>query len=260
MLSFVEHHHPQPYLPLMHITKADTFAKYLSKNEKLEPRACPVFGEPLLYFFYGRPAYKIDNENKIITDEYLFPVCFIIDSSIVNNVKRIYPFDTGAFFKELYNEHFNPLDDKFDNSKKRQECDSYCLGNSMETPAKFVSAFFGSNERYIVGAYKKDLEFDYFTTTIHKYYSLLCETGKPNADDRKYSIEIQLEEEIQLPNNLIAVILPSKANDKPEVQTLLKKWNTIGLPYYSITSPQTGTLNGALFNEVARFLKQKNYI
>jgi len=260
LLDFIEHHNPQPYLPLMHVTKADIFARYLCKSEKLEPRECPVFGEPLLYFFYGRPAYKIDNKNIVITDEYLFPVCFIIDSSNVGKVKRIFPFDTGAFYNDLYNEHFNTLDKKIDNKEKLKECESYCLGENMDTPAKFVSAFFGSNERYLTGAFKKDLEFDYFTPTLHKYYSLLCETGKPLSDDRKYSVEIQLENEVALPNNLLAIVIPSKANDKPEVRNLLKKWNTIGLPYYSISSPQTGTLNGALFNEVARYLKLNNYI
>ena len=83
MLNFIKDYSPQPMLPLMHVTKAETFARYLAKNEKLEPRTCPVFGEALLYFFYGRPAYKLDNENPIITDEYLFPVCFIDRKSVV---------------------------------------------------------------------------------------------------------------------------------------------------------------------------------
>jgi hypothetical protein len=42
-------------LPLMHITRAYSFDDILD-GDTLEPQDCDVFGEKLIYLFYGRPA------------------------------------------------------------------------------------------------------------------------------------------------------------------------------------------------------------
>jgi hypothetical protein len=53
------------------------------------------------YLFYGRPAYKIDTDNEIRTDEYLNPICFIIKRNCVKKSQRIFPFDSGAFLNRV---------------------------------------------------------------------------------------------------------------------------------------------------------------
>ncbi len=60
-----------------------------------------VFAEPLAYFFYGRPAYRIGG-NGAVKAEAACPYCFIFDSALIKNAKSIHAFDTGAFAQRMY--------------------------------------------------------------------------------------------------------------------------------------------------------------
>src|ERR1035438_4175455 len=84
-------------LPLTHITQGVS-AEDVLRSGRIEPSDCCVFGEPLAYFFYGRPAYRIAGQG-VIKAEALCPYCFIFKPELVDRAKAIYAFDTGAFNK-----------------------------------------------------------------------------------------------------------------------------------------------------------------
>src|SRR3546814_17806845 len=44
-------------LGLTHVTDCARLSGLVA-SRKLEPRLCDVYGEPLVYLFYGRPAYR----------------------------------------------------------------------------------------------------------------------------------------------------------------------------------------------------------
>ena len=53
-----EHSMPNwPMLPLTHVTRG-ILAEDIIRKGSVEPSACKLFGEPLVYFYYGRPAYN----------------------------------------------------------------------------------------------------------------------------------------------------------------------------------------------------------
>ena len=64
----------QPLLPLTHLTDAYRFEK-AHQTDELQPRDCKVFGEPLLYLFYGRPSYRVHPDEQPSGLAHYLPVC-----------------------------------------------------------------------------------------------------------------------------------------------------------------------------------------
>src|SRR6266705_1300157 len=89
-------------LPLVHITRAYAF-DYIVDGDTLEPSACEVFKEKILYLFYGRPAYRAKEGNNARL-EFEWPIVFVFNPEKISEIKRIFPFDTGAFAQQLYAE------------------------------------------------------------------------------------------------------------------------------------------------------------
>src|SRR5690349_7050598 len=93
--------HPSE-LPLVHTTEYFRLAS-IQTTHSLEPGLCKVFKEDLLYFFYGRPAYRDCSLTTPSRDVGFCPICFLFKpGTIINKAKRLYPFDTGASQHGLY--------------------------------------------------------------------------------------------------------------------------------------------------------------
>lgn len=88
-------------LPLTHVTSGVKSDDILRGN-KVEISPKEIFeGQPLAYFFYGRPAFRIGDE-EVIKLEAACPHCFIFDGALLKDAEAIFAFDTGAFDKRLY--------------------------------------------------------------------------------------------------------------------------------------------------------------
>jgi hypothetical protein len=99
-------------LPMVHTTEYFRLPSIQSSNT-LQASACKVFGEPLLYFFYGRPAYRDASQTSPTRDVGFYPICFVFrPGTIAKGAKRLYPFDSGAsqsgFVRACY-----PTDQRF---------------------------------------------------------------------------------------------------------------------------------------------------
>src|SRR6266478_2411608 len=90
-----------PLMPLTHITKGIGAEDIITAGQ-ISPADCAVFGEPLAYFFYGRPAYRVSGDGAVKI-EAACPFCFVFNASLIDKAKAIFAFDTGAFSKRLYN-------------------------------------------------------------------------------------------------------------------------------------------------------------
>ena len=83
--------HPRPnwrVLPLTHITRG-VVAEDIIRGGRIEPSECRIFGEPLAYFFYGRPAYRIAGQG-VIKAEAFCPFCFVFRPELVERAKAIH--------------------------------------------------------------------------------------------------------------------------------------------------------------------------
>lgn len=79
----------------MHTARALHIQEFWQTN-KIKVTECNLFEEDIAYFFVGRPSYK--HKTDFTESEYWeLPVCFILEFSAVEDIRRVYPFDSGAF-------------------------------------------------------------------------------------------------------------------------------------------------------------------
>ena len=92
-------------LPWVHSASASRLMKIV-EDEKLLAMSCNVFkGEKLCYFFVGRPAYKFSSEG--VPSAWQLPVAFVVRFHKPPPIKRAFPFDSGAFRKNLMPEYIS---------------------------------------------------------------------------------------------------------------------------------------------------------
>lgn len=195
--------HPDPSWPLMpltHISKG-LIAKDIINDELIRAEHCAVFDEPLAYFFYGRPAYRVGGD-AVIKSEAACPFCFIFDSALITKAKYIHAFDTGAFEKRLYKHVM----------EEEIMIEDYSLGTDTSRPNKIVSAVFTSMDAYLDADTTKIAPpsemakpWEFLATA---YLQLLTSSGRNEPDDRICSIEVTVDDDVPLGGNLKAVIVP----------------------------------------------------
>src|SRR6478735_8687431 len=91
--------HPR-LLPLTHLAQSLTAERIISEG-RIKSEKCKNFKIPLAYFFYGRPAYRV-NSDAAVQIEASSPFCFIFSPNIISRASRVFAFDTGAFHARMY--------------------------------------------------------------------------------------------------------------------------------------------------------------
>jgi hypothetical protein len=184
-------------LPLVHTTDI-----WRATNE-LRTQPCPVYeGERLLYFFYGRPAYRGHRTVETTTAKALAPVCLIINNRLSETICRILPFDSGAFHNGLMHPPMHP----------DLSLSDYELGINANAPMKLIKAFFGTEKNYFDrmpnhAAMSEDEAWQ--NLSVDSFFQLIRSRSNSRLDDRICAIEIQIKDDLVLHNAVEAVILPS---------------------------------------------------
>ena len=136
-----------PLLPGTHVCTYVELRAVLARKS-LEPTLCDVFTENLVYIFYGRPAFRSKSSKHGASSYHAYPTCMIFDlKNIGIPPKRIYPFDTGAF-EQRYKSIISPGIPR----------DDFLLKPELDSAARVVSHYFGSNEAYFQGSTRVKLE------------------------------------------------------------------------------------------------------
>ena len=197
-----------PALPFFHSCEAKFLQSILDSRE-LQPRPCKVYGENLLYLFYGKPAYK-SGEISHSSLSFMMPMCFIINYEAVCDVKRIVAFDSGAF--PMYKDHFH----------ESMTTKEFELTPSKSVLKKMIGYFYTGNESYFNGKPKQELVYDPIHFQIEGYHSLIKTQNKAEIDDRKASLEVQVTAAIPLNSFAIeAIILPASLAKSPMVKEII---------------------------------------
>lgn len=228
-----------PELPLVHSTNCVQFAQ-MQATGVLAPQDCPVFGEPLLYFFYGRPVYRPSKRGATPDTRYdLCPVCFVFKPGALGSCARVFPFDSGALDAGL-----------FDPPIARADRDNYSLAPVLQTAQRLVEVFFETNGQYYLGEPRKVFAAPAGELEIERYWQLITSSGEADFDERRSAIEVQCGAAVTLRDNLHAVIMPAVFLDEPEVcRAVAQEWRAIPLTYE--------TYRGAIPNEYTRVIAEK---
>jgi hypothetical protein len=277
--SFLGGHKPcPPPMPLIHSTDFAGFREIMRVG-KLAPTRCDVFHEDLLYFFYGRPAYRVSAEVVNGLQEAYMPISIIMEPEIAISVSRIFPFDSGAFQSRLF-QRFIP---------KNFSIDSYQLGTRLDLPQQVVSAFFGSNEKYMEGKVQMT-QVPTLELEVSHYYRLISDPSvsfndnEPFPDDRRYSIEVQSTDEVPLRefsvnkakrrsrkrenleplimgHKVRAVIVPRNFMRASSIRsTITKTWRAKALPYDYAEHQNPKVVHGAVWQVASQYLRRARFL
>lgn len=226
-------------VPVMHTTKIKIFLSMVSQG-KISTDSDPTspFPEKLLYLFYGRPAYRArrgPTENK----QAIAPTCLVLSFGALQDPKRIYPFDTGAYARYAA---------KIPNFLELTDFELY---NRKENIKKFALLFFGDVRNYVVGGFcdKTGLAAHLSTCpAAQQFVELRDRASDPDSqyDDRAFTIELQSDVTLDLNESTVeAVVLPQQyldcaVNGKTVETWIEEEWKAEVLPYrgYEYVEPE----------------------
>ncbi len=220
--DYVDGHTPAGReLPLVHTTECERLTSICASN-RIEPHHCGVFDEPLLYMFYGRPAFRDPSRTTPSRDVSYCPVCFVFRPPHSRAIKRLYPFDTGASEKGFYEPEIPAANGLAD----------YSLQTVIDRAQRIVHAFFETNENYMRPRPRTGLCFAPEDVDAEAYHKLISTGGNPECDDRKSAVEVQLAGAVDLRDQLLAVALPTSFLDDEDFRrTLMTEWRAHPLTY-----------------------------
>lgn len=223
-------------LPLCHTTKWKYFEKIINDKTLItsfskfpDPNPTNQQTESLVYLFYGLPFYIYetgngDEINSEVTED--LPIGLIFKQDLASNIDRFYPFDTGAL---LSNKYKNILDIDVDNDLKVYEV-KISNGNEIK---KLVKRYYECNEKYCYGIFNNSVKPTH--PKEENLIRLFLDGSKSKVDLRNRAIEVHSLRDIDISNNLLAVILPRARTSKYEyIETNIKSISgNIDIVYYN---------------------------
>ena len=202
-------------LPVLHSCDAYSFRSIIESNV-ISISMCDVFNEKLLYAFYGIPSYRKNTERatKLMPN---FPVCFILNFNNLNVFDKLYPFDTGAFFKikSIKADYFH----------ENMDIDDFELEPSVESAVKVVKKFYLKNKKYLDNdPVVKVNDFDVMDYEVRSYAALISAENNSDYDNRVSTVEVIFRNNIVLSkDSLMQVIIPNSFLDDQVISDKLKK-------------------------------------
>jgi hypothetical protein len=233
-------------LGLTHVTDCARLAGLVA-SRKLEPRPCKVFGEPLVYLFYGRPAYRSKWDEGTTSNLDYARICLILRDEVSSKAHRILPFDSGGF--QFYG---SALHHSLQLSDFEVAADDH--------PLKIVGAFYESLEAYWTMNPIQPRTFPATQNIVRSYYQLISGGLAEKFDDRCASIEVQLSDALPLDGEVVAVIGPNQIFDDPAIKDLIADWGAEPRGYRLPKMFNPKEVSGRLFGEVERFLDDRKWL
>lgn len=214
------HAESQPRLPLVHTTDAYLFANAADSGQ-LKPRRDDVFkGENLIYLFYGRPAYRANSRQGPGALSHYLPLCLIFSKDTPLEIKRVFPFDSGAFADGLYGpfiHHAMSLED-------------FSLHVDPSSPGRLISMYYNSVDSYLNATPDRSPGVGPSDFEALSYKALISDSSANSRDDRISGIEIQTNHTIPL-EFVEAIVLPNSYAEDYHFKAILEKFKIAPLPY-----------------------------
>lgn len=238
-------------LPLVHSTQA-YFLKKILKTGKVDVAPCNVFKrENIAYFFVGRPSYKTQVTSE--SEYWELPICFVFEYSI-DKLKRLYPFDSGAFAAKRY--------PSFIQIMKRDEFD---VSKDDVAAEKLIGTFFGSPLNYYrlkpisEDFFKNEFQVEVLNEEILALHKLI-RSKSDKFDDRRFSIEAQFSESFDFATRkLLAVVVPDIYLENPEIVSRVQDDFHATILSYSIYPLNVSHYYYAIYERIEHFYRENGF-
>lgn len=187
-------------MPLTHITKGINLVDII-RTKNMNPEKCGTLDEELNFFFYGRPAYRIDGDG-VIKAEAACPTCLIFNPNLINRAEKIHAFDTGAFSKRLYKHIL--LDE--------MQINDFSLERDVSRPNRIIRRVFTDMSSYFEAdtnnALKSEDGAESWEFHAKAYLDLINSPGRNEPDDRVCTIEVVIRGDVCITGDVLAIVVP----------------------------------------------------
>ena len=215
---------------------------------------CSVFrAEKLCYFFVGRPAYKRDEVHNPGTWEA--PMAFVMRFPKQPKIKRIFPFDSGAFHLRRFPSYISMF-----------KLDRFDIAGDPRNIGRLIFLIYGTPTQYFErrAAGHEEIKREHNLLPRHQEIlavsKLALENMNAQFDDRAAAIEISVEEDIPiLPQHLVGIAVPDELRREADV------WEAINqlTPFVEIYTHLPATLHGyysRLYESVERIYRRAGIV
>jgi hypothetical protein len=249
LLEFLEGEAPaRRGMSLMHCTPVLHGVQALAQGA-LRMRPCSNYEDrPMVYLFYGRPAFKpMAAMPPGMIHEHL-PMCLVLDGSLLGRAVRVVPFDSGGFAR--YQPLVSPLTrDRFE------------LQPRNDVARRIVAAFFETNANYFHQMpTRQELDISLLHPEARAIARLAHDRALADDDDRRTTIEIQLEEDIQIIPALKAIVGPPLLFDEPVVADALTASGATPLTYDTFGRQKPSFYSSQLYVQVKGLLRRRGML
>lgn len=226
-------------LPSIHTSLSECLESF-ARTGQIEPRECNVFGESLIYLFYGRPAYRSSRSSTAGATVALCPVCFVFKPyTVTANLHAAYPCDTGAL-----------VENRFSPEILQSDLQHLALEPRIESVRRAVTLFFETHSSYFAGRASSIRTFPE-GTVMDRFQKLLTRRG--NEDDRKSAIELIANRPLPLKDQLLFVVLPNEFLDDPMIlNIILHEWNCDPIGYSTVQASSPADYYGVVRDLIIR--------
>ncbi|RWO46331.1 hypothetical protein [Mesorhizobium sp.] len=229
-------------LPLVHSSESKNLISIIREG-KITVTQCDTFTDDnLAYFFHGRPSYRKTYDKP---KDWQLPFVLILKSACLVNMRRVFPFDSGAFFSgrlPKYLSEFKP--------------EGYELSTQgSEAIDLLIDIFFGSDSDYLHG---KARPFDEVKQRRklgirHSEIQALCamyNRDQVTADDRSLAIEVQSESDVAINDHLLGIVMPRPYFDDNPLKTRLRAIKGLEIRQYDVWALSTESYMAAIYSHV----------
>lgn len=249
----------QKAMPLIHTTSLYDY-RSIVESWSLKPLADRLFNEDLLYFFYGRPAY-FPQAHEASALVFHFPVFLVLAPNTISSARRVFPFDSGAFFGEFYSAYFH---NRMQISDFEVDLDDRHSGGTPfpTTAQKIVSSFYRTNRNYYDGSPIDSSQISRMEPEVVGFLELARSRESAAFDERRSVIEVQVSREVSLTSdNLLAVLLPSEVYESAEYRRAVSAANLDGIVHmtYRTYRSKPDYFSALATDRIGDFLQSRGY-
>lgn len=211
-----------PILPAVHTTNVTSFSEIIERDS-IKLTLCKYYKKDLLYFFYGKPSYKVTGRSntatRILGDA---AITFVFDISTLPKFYKSFALDTGASFGSRYDRLL----------PKGLSIDDFVMGSDPAELASYVTRFFGGNQNYFVGEHEMGDRPNALDSVSNAISDIAKSVSSIDLDERACTCEIQLDSPISFRKaKLITIVMPGQVFDEREVKDALIRWNVKPILY-----------------------------
>lgn len=205
-------------LGLTHVTTGYLMREIIDIGSICAVDNCRIFGEPIIYAFYGRAAFRKSGDGTPTDLVSRMPVVFVLDSSKAPKPKYIFPFDTGAFMEGFLDDYLDQYMPLFD----------FILEPDVNTATKIAEFFFGDQQSYMDNIPKAPSPIPANQFEAHSVQRMILAGGRGanKLDDRASTVEFIFDKSLDIISTIAAIIMPADLAVDPELGGRMK---TIGV-------------------------------